>query len=534
MLNLSNASILSYNQTSQFFGESFRYQNQKSLTVEGVVRDVGNTEGVSGIQSGINDLFSTDEDYSSVIINGYDFGQGKITSINFSEGNDVRLKSYSASIICYETGNLFNLSGAYYSGIAPSSGNRYDLIDNLSEVFSYNRDGETYGYTHNVSLKLNSGNGLLISPIDLAKSFAASLIASNVPLGELSFEENQDIGFKIYNESYNIITNQCSFTETYTRPKNTSGFLFTRTNSFNLGSDGIAVVGENGSVKNISGNLNMVNFNKLPQLVDSIVSGSYSRCNELFTDYSDIGAHPLYTGYLSYSQSLNHFANTAEYNISYTNDPSQISGCSWSFTNEIEKDGRYYNVRENGNIVGHGVPQNDGYFRAKNFYQGVRENVFARNYGVYTGYVGVPLTLKRVGENSTSSQFDGSVQYGFTFSDNPVHNDGVSGVKTREINATDSIPTRLLNKFEIYNVAEIVQPQDNSTLGNRSLSIDFSLTKDHSYQVVKEYARATANEYIPTGQDVFVNSLQYNYSPVEKKFALNAAWTFQRDAAEVI
>ena len=533
-IDLQNVSVLSYTQNSQFFGEAFRYQNQKSLSIEGVLFDVNNFDGVSGVASGIRAMFTGDQNYQNITINGYNFGNGKITNIRFNEGNDVRLKSYSADIICYETGNLFNLSGTQYTGIAPSTGNRYDLLDSLSENFSYNRNGESFGYNHSVSLKMSSGNGVTQSPITLAKSLAASLINSNTPFGMFTSGENQSLGLKTYNESYNVITNECSFSEEYQRPINTSGLLFTRTNSFDLGDNGISSVTENCSIKNISGNMNALNFNKLEQLVDTISSGSYARCSGIFTGYSEIGAYPLYTGYTAYSKNLSPFSNTAEYTINYTNNPAQVSGCSWSYVNEINKDGRYYNVSENGSIIGHGIPQDDGFYRAKNMFTNVKAGSYARAYSFYTGQANTPLNIKKISESSSRSQFEGNVQYNLGFSDNPVYMDGVSGVKSQEISVSDTIPTQLINKFEIFNVNEIVQPQNNSTMGARSLSLDFNLTRDANISTVKALAKTLANSYVPSGSDIYINNLSHNYSPIEKKFSLNVGWSFQREPTTVI
>jgi len=282
-------------------------------------------------------------------------------------------------------------------------------------------------------------------------------------------------------------------------------------------------------VKNIVGNLLPAGFTGLPVLIDAVSSNSFARCSGTFSSYASPTAYPLYTGYESFSKNLNHFSNTAEYSISYSNDPKQVSGCSWNYTNEISKEGRYYNVTENGNILGHGIGQIVGYNRANLFYDGVKSTAFARNYSFYTGYVAIPFSINRISESKSMSQFNGAVNYSFQFSDSPIYANGVSGVKVEEISVNDTIPTRLLNKFDIYNFNEIVQPQDNSTLGNRSLSLNLSLMKDHSFTTIKDYVKTKTNSYIPTGLDVFINSLNYSYNPNDRKFSLNAGWTFQRD-----
>jgi hypothetical protein len=245
-------------------------------------------------------------------------------------------------------------------------------------------------------------------------------------------------------------------------------------------------------------------------------------------------SYPLYTGYTSYSRNLTPFAHVAEYSISYTNDPRQVSGCSWEYTTEINKDGRYYNVSENGSILGHGIPQNDGYNRAKNLYPRIKSGVSSRIQDFYTNYVDTALTLKKIEENQLYSQFNGNVEYNFAFSDNPIHNNGVSGVKTQQITINDSLPTQMSNSFEIFNTKEIVQQQANATLGNRTIEIELSLTRTHSFNTIKQFAKNKVNENIPDGSDVYINNINYTYSPTEKKFSLNASWNFQDDPNTVI
>lgn len=529
-LNFQNASVLNYNQESQFFGELFRFQNRKTLTVEGLIRDIGNASGVVGILSGVNSFFSNDQDYQNIIINGYNFGNGKIENVNFTEGDDVTLKRYSVNITCYETGNLFNLSGLYYSGIGQSAQNRYDLLDNLTENFSFNRDGQSYGYNHSVSLRMNSGAGLAQSPIALAKSLASSLFASNVPFGFLTSGENQSLGYKTYNETYNEITNECSFSEDYTRPVNNSGFLFTRTNSFQLAENGVASVSENADIENLSGNLDTKVFNSLDVLIDAISSGAYSRCNDVFNRYASSGAYPLYTGYQSFSKNLLHFENKASYSINYTNDIRQTNNCSWEYKIDVNKNGRNYIVSENGNIIGHGIPQTEGILRAKALFPVIKSGCYSRVYSAYVDYANSPIPLKRISESTVNSHFNGSIGYGFTFSDSPIYNEGVSGVKVKKISVNDENPTTLINKFEIFNAKEIVQKQQNSTLGTRNLGLELSLTSDHDFSIIKTYAKNVANQYVPTGENAHIAGLNYTYSPVEKKFNLNVNWNFNAGA----
>ena len=372
MLNFENAAVLSYSQNSQFFGQVFRYQNQKSLSVQGVIRDEANYSGVSGIGYKINQFFSGDNDYQPILINGYDFGTGKITSVSFDQGNDVRLKNYTVDIICYESGNLFNLTGLYYSGIQDSNNAPYHLLDNLSEDFSYNKNGASFGYSHSVNLKFNSAANVPQSPIGMAKSLASKLIYSNVPFGFLISGENTGIGRKTYNESYDLITNECSFVENYERPTNNNGLLYTLTNSFERNENGIASVGEEANIKNVTGVLRPEYFNENWIEMGGLLTGAFSRCSGVFSRYAEVNSYSLYTGYTTLSKTINPFEGVATYNINFTNNPAQLSGYSWNYTHEITKSDRYYNVNENGSVLGHGTPQTVGLNAANNGYSVIK------------------------------------------------------------------------------------------------------------------------------------------------------------------
>ena len=534
MLNFENAAVLSYSQNSQFFGQIFRYQNQKNLSVQGVIRDVDNYSGVSGIQYQINQFFSGDNDYQPITINGYSFGTGKITSVNFDQGNDVRLKNYTVDIICYESGNLFNLTGLYYTGIQDSNNSPYHLLDNLSEDFSYNKNGSTFGYSHSVNLKFNSGSNPPQSPIEMAKSLAAKLIYSNVPFGFLISGENTGIGRKLYNESYDLISNECSFTESYDRPINNNGLLYTLTNSFERNENGIATVGEEANIKNITGTLRPEYFNENWIEMGSLLTGAFSRCSGIFSNYAESGSYPLYSGYTTLGKNINPFEGVASYNISFTNNPAQLSGFSWNYTNEISKSDRYYQVSENGVILGHGIPQNFGIIVANNAYNNIKPSIYSRVYSFYTGYVDVILTLNQVSENKSSSIFNGSVNYSAQFTDNPTYSTADPLIRREVIEVNDSIPTPLINRFNIFNFKEIVQPANNATLGARSVSISLLGRRDITLTGFKNYAKIKLNENLPSGTDPFLTNINYNYNPIQKEFSANANWNFQRNPTNII
>lgn len=529
-INFQNVSLLDYDQSSRFWGQAFNYQNQKSLSLQGEITELSNQEGVSGILRQIDEFYSGDNDYQDIIINGHNFGNGRITNVNFEQGNDVRVKKYTIGITCYETGNLFNLSGSHYENLNEDLYSPYSLIENLSESVSYNLDGQTIGYSHDVDLKFYSGIAAN-NPISMAKTLAKKLMEINSPLDFLLSGYNTDIGRRLYKESYDVISNQCSFSETYSRDKNNSGVIYNITNSFSRGEDGNSIVAEAGIIELFSGELKPANFNLLSYEIDELVNDSFSRCNSFFSNYSGENTYELYTGYSSFEKSLNIFSNKGSYSISYTNNPAQLSGFGWSYTHDLSKQGNFYNVTENGNIVGYGTPRYEGNSKAEAGYLKISPSIYSRIYNFYSGELSPGLFgLNRITEQKSSSYSNGTITYQQVFTDNPNFSTSGVNITTEKVTIEDSLPILLTSKYNIFNAKEIVQSSNNSTLGNRSVNLELVGNNNVKLDDFRDYAKIKLNENIPSGIDTFLNSITYEYNPFSKNFSANAAWTFQGDA----
>ncbi len=530
MLLLTGASVLSYDQQSKFFGSIFRYQNERNLTVRGLVTTLNNTQGISGIDSMIQNYFDTDTDYDSIVINGYNFGAGKVKSVNFDTSNDVKTKSYTIGVTCFQTGNLFNLAGANYSGTQENAAAPYYLLDNLEEKFSFNKNGEKFGYTHGISLRFNSGDGLGTSAIQKAKTLASQLINTNVPFGFLISGENTGIGKKTYNESYDLITSLCSFEEVYEREANNSGLIYYLTNNFNREANGISIVSENAQIEDVLLNPSVRNFNRVASGLNDLLGGSFARCSGILALYSGV-ADPLFTGYLSLTKNINSFARVGTYNIVYTNNPAQVTGgYSWEYTNSLDKNIQYYNISENGSIVGHGNPVIDGLNTALSIYPTIQGGISARVNAFYATLVTPQLTLNKTSEVKSSSIFRGGISYSANYTDDPNYATSSAKIKMEGIEISDSYPVQLTNKFNIFNYKEIVQNTNNATLGNRTVNLTLLGTRDSILADMKNYAIGRLNVNIPNGTDTFLNKIDYNYSPQTKEFSASAEWVYQTGA----
>ncbi len=530
MLLLTGASVLTYDQQSKFFGTIFRYQNERNLTVRGLVTTLNNTQGISGIESMVQNYFDTDTDYDSIVINGYNFGAGKVKSVSFDPSNDVKTKSYTIGITCFQTGNLFNLAGVNYSGTQENAAAPYYLLDNLEEKFGFSKNGEKFGYNHSVSLRFNSGDGLGTSAIQKAKTLASQLINVNVPFGFLISGENTGIGKKTYNESYDLITSQCSFEEVYEREANNSGLIYYLTNNFNRDSNGISTVSENAQIEDVLLNPSVRNFNRVASGINDLLAGSFARCSGVLALYSGV-ADPLFTGYLSLSKSINSFARVGSYTIAYTNNPAQVTGgYSWEYTNTLDKAVQYYNVGENGSIIGHGNPVINGLNIANTIYPTIQAGISARLNTFYATLVTPQLPLNKTSEVKSSSLFRGGITYSANYTDNPTYTTSSAKVKMEGLEISDSYPVQLINKFNIFNYKEIVQNSNNATLGNRTVNLTLLGTRDSILADMKSYAMTRLNSNIPNGTDTFLDKIEYGYSPQTKEFNVSAGWTYQTGA----
>ena len=68
-----------------------------------------NSVGIKDILVDINTIKNISENFQNVIINGINFGIGKITSLSFDQGNWVRSTQFNAEVEIYQTANLQNL-----------------------------------------------------------------------------------------------------------------------------------------------------------------------------------------------------------------------------------------------------------------------------------------------------------------------------------------------------------------------------------------------------------------------------------------
>lgn len=201
-LYFQNVSSLSIQQQSRFFQAGFNYSANKNLNIRGLLTDLTNSFGVTGIWSGISDTNLAAIDYQPLLINGVNFGSGRITSINYDSDKDVRTKGYNATIEVLESGNLFNFTGSNYNGIDLRNS---QYLEDFNENWSFSKKPNGgYSSNHSASIRFTTGVGNL-NAIEAAKSLAKTLFTgSNLGFAFYSGYSNKQ-GKRFFTESYNLI-----------------------------------------------------------------------------------------------------------------------------------------------------------------------------------------------------------------------------------------------------------------------------------------------------------------------------------------
>lgn len=528
ILNLPNVSLLGLTQNSNFLGAGFHYATTRNLTINGDLLDLGNSFGISGIWTGTAGLFETiqnNKDFSEVVLNGFTFGSGRINSFSFDQGFDVFRKQYTATLEVFETGNLFNLTGTYYSGV---NFQNTQYLQDFSESYNFTKaQNGGYGYTHNANIRFNSGVGALNSNL-AAKQLVRSLFTgSTLGFAFYSGYTNKN-GKRLYNESYNLIDNTCEFEENFFFDSDQGNYSITRTNEFNQGADGIITVAENGNLRGIV----RPTFQSAINALNSEISGSYARCTGVFGQYSSVGYAPLLPSEIDRTTQLDLFGNTLNYSITYTNDIQNSGTYFWNYSQQLTRQDSEFLFSENGNVIGRGGNRPTAYTNAKNGFAVVKGGIFGRALGYYvnnTPNTGIFVTTR----DETYSPHKGAVSYGWNFTNEQTF-PGTGGVKNIRVSRNNDNSIYLYTKFGIFNQGEIVQDQSNATAQQDNVSLVIDGDNGLALPIYLENAKTYLNLITPTGINTFISNAAYSFDKNNNAVSVNLGYVYNKTGTKTI
>jgi len=528
-VNFNNASLLGFKKTNQFLNSNFRFGSRVEYEIEGYFIDLQNDIGVSGLVSA-SEFFRTGlQDYQPIILNGNDFGKGRVLSFSNNDANSLQYSTYNLSIEGFQSGNLSNLSGKYYSGLAPLvTGNTIlespYLLEDFSEDFNINRDGDQFSYTHSINIKYASGDGVIITPIQRAKGLATEIFQTVEPPFELldSFPGQNFFTGAVdekFNESYDLVNNSVSISRKFSTY--TSGFekySVKRSHNFTKQADGIISVSENGSIKAKSFSIEV----DLSEAIKSEISGSYGRCSETYLAYGNSSALP--SGAISNSQTIDNFAGEANYIISF-NDADSNYGENYilNSTLSMQRLGDIMQISEEASILGRGESEAEKMQNSVNGYNIEKENIYGRCYSFYQERGGIKdLSLEDCSYNKKTN--GSSIDYKYNFSDDSSL---ISGRRVSiSVNDDDSINT--FANFSALGEKQFVQKIDTTNQGSRDLKISINGQEEDTLYDLLDQAKGVANEHVKNYNDTYIDGATYQYNLEENALEVSVKYKFNK------
>lgn len=526
-LNFPNVSVLGLSQDSRFFGAGFQYASFRKLNIAGTVNDLAASFGITGVWSGQEGLLETvrnNHDYQSLTLNGVDFGSGRIESITFDAGLDVKAKNYQATITVFDSGNTFNLTGTYYSGLDISN---FRYLQNFSENYSFEKKlNGGYGYTHNASIQFTSGVGQL-NAIQSAQSVARTLFTgANIGFAFYSGFTNKQ-GKRYVTENYNLIDNSCSFQETFNFDNNNGNYSAIYTTSVALDEKGYVVATENGTIRGIEN----PNYQKALSAVDTEMTGSYYRCSGAANVYFPTGAI-LVTSPISQGRSIDIFNNTIGYTVVFDNSPINQRFYFWNYTLQAAKQDGVTTVTENGNVIGRGDNPTISFSNAQSGLNLIKLGIQGRCGGMFVGGF-IPSTNYLANKQESYSPVQGQTSYSYEYSNDPtlIAN---AGIRRKTVTEEDNIPVYSYNKLGIFNFAEIIQNNYQSTQGASSITVNMEGDKSVGLSSFLSAAVTEINSRAPIGSDRYVGDANYTYNPNENTANVRLSWLYNQGASQSI
>lgn len=522
----NNATLLTLNKSSDFSADTVRYKATKTLSLEGLLLDLANDNGIKNIWT---DLKSFQQnlinDWQDIIINGVNFApnsRGIITSVNFSEGNDVKTKTYTVEITIPETGDLSTITaaGGSYAGLNFS---QFLFIENFSESSDFSRSTGADTYTQNISITLKGPPTL--NSINEAKTVAENFFNNNTLSNVIGSYSSYTSTKKFYTENYNKETFECSFSRTFELYKNSNG-LYSSSITHSVSFDEAGVMSITESAEYI-GNSESSPYQTALNQANIDIANSFSRCQTIFNNYKSVQDDSLESKAISKSWELNVFNNTVSYTISYSN-ASRIGSVFLGFhdytTTITESENGTYNFSYEGSIIGYSeVAQSlTKYNNALSSFNYIKNNILITP--------SAPLgTFKEIGRSETHVEILGKIDYSIQYSTGDgIFNPQSNGIRRKTTRISRDFNRLLSSNFNIIGFKEILQIQNNKleNIINYSITLNGKASLDISNYIneAKNIVNANSPTSIMGVSSNYLSDVNFSYDPFTRQFNFNISY----------
>lgn len=509
VINLSGSTAaISYE--NKFLGENFgNYSRVKKITLNGHIDSRSANSDFSGVSETLSS-YSTilqsahDHTTSQFVINGRNYGKGRVLSVDFSEKNNpVRMGSFSAEIEIYESGDLLDEMGAaMYPNLRTAlESNKMNLLESFSESFSFETpEDSSYSYTHSLDFKYISGEGG-VDYVSQAKQLAAAIIntsTSAIDIGYVggyagSFDEAIHTASRHkFDETYDLTNLEFSFSKKLNAFSDTTiTYTAQHSRSLTKSAEGFIDITENGKILSRTDD-----FTQAELGLSTITGQAYTRCSDMLTKFGgwdgSSSALTLASQYSSFGKTINKQSNSIEYNITFSNNPTIYTNSIQEYSQSIQEDLKAgtLSISENGTYRPFGTKNTT--FNGISAINSILDvDVPARIASAYSNYysdnsefttIVSTDNVRRVSHSIEYPKFGQSISYSVDYSvDGKFLNYITYGLSSVEVQVSDTSPTIIRKPYNVPNRGEIVQLGYQTEVGSRSISISAQKARTGNY-----------------------------------------------------
>jgi hypothetical protein len=358
------------------------------------------------------------------------------------------------------TGSNPEITGNYYKGLDQNFFLNYStILNNFSEEFTLETDengSKVFG--HNVSFLLQSGGK------ETATALASGLFSNDKDttfgISSLVNAEIANTGTHVnyYTETYDLVRNSFSFNKRRTiLPTSGATYTYNLNHSLDFKTDGIIDVTERG---NFQGRLT---FDQAKAGLDSMYPNAFGRCNGVYTTYKDFSAgttvgDSLISFAVSSNKTFNKPTLSADYEVTYTNNPNIVNSGSLEKILEVElTDNRYTNINHTFNFVylrNPVYPNMDvDYIPQLTSAETTSPTEVSNFYTNSIFYNPAWPNMNRVRLVANTPNRKKNFSISFSYTNNPIYLITIDGVTYRilEYKTTDTKPVDIINEYKIIN-----------------------------------------------------------------------------------
>ncbi len=260
-------------------------------------------------------------------------------------------------------------------------------------------------------------------------------------------------------------------------------------------------------------------YNSIKLLAFDRVSGFYQRWGETGCALVD---YPV-----SQSVSKNPKAGELNYTFSYTNNPSQKSGISYSYERSLEENEKgYLSLSQNGQIkslVNNITGAYNYWMQIKPGIEGEVQSFYNRNSGYFNPCSGG--VVKAIETEETFRDYYGEINYNYSFSDDPSYY-STGDYKRISVTISDNKPVHKYNYYPVFNYREVVESARQSTEGSYSVNVEI---QGRNPLPLSTYISEAASRVVPPDAPLyFISDTSYSFNENKNNFNYSVNYWYSK------